>query len=385
MPGASIALATFNGEKYLASQLQSLARQSTLPAELVISDDCSEDHTVEIVRDFAKRAPFPVRILCNERQLGFRDNFMHAVACCDSDLIAFCDQDDVWEPEKLSVMVRLFEDSDVLLAFHNATLIDATGNEVALMYPGSDGVVVSEPLTRDPWLVVPGFTQVIRRGLTRFSALHSASRDVDWPDESLAHDRWFYFLASVLGRIAFVRKPLVRYRQHGENAYGLYTDRQAHLGRLARGEEFVRSATAAAGNRVALLQQVQGLLTGQERERALQGISHYDNLRQRLEERVAVYASPSYFVRLRAFFALVRRGAYGKTLGLARLGWSEFAMDAWLAVPFGPRLQRMLPWCIAAVEKITRRSRRAADAGEAGTGRPRGHVAENPPTGNSRE
>jgi glycosyltransferase involved in cell wall biosynthesis len=367
MPGVSVALATFNGEKYLAPQLESLAGQSTLPAELVISDDRSNDRTVEIARDFATRAPFPVRIFCNERQLGFRDNFMRAVEHCGSDLIAFCDQDDVWEPEKIAVMARLFDDSDMMLAFHNATLINAEGRTIDLLYNGSDGVVTSAPLTRHPWLVVPGFTQMFRRDLTRFSSLHSASRDVDWPGERLAHDRWFYFLASVLGRIAFVRKPLVRYRQHGENAYGVYTDRQAHLGRLGRGEEFVRSAVAAAENRVALLQKLQDLVTAQQRERSEQGIAYYDLLRQRLEDRVMVHASPSYFARLRAFFVLVQRGGYGKTLGSARFGWSDFAMDAWLAVPFGPRLRRMLPWCIAVVEKITGKSRRAPQAGQAVT------------------
>jgi glycosyltransferase involved in cell wall biosynthesis len=367
MPGVSVALATFNGEKYLAPQLESLAGQSTLPAELVISDDRSNDRTVEIARDFATRAPFPVRIFCNERQLGFRDNFMRAVEHCGSDLIAFCDQDDVWEPEKIAVMARLFDDSDMMLAFHNATLINAEGRPIDLLYNGSDGVVTSAPLTRHPWLVVPGFTQMFRRDLTRFSSLHSASRDVDWPGERLAHDRWFYFLASVLGRIAFVRKPLVRYRQHGDNAYGVYTDRQAHLGRLGRGEEFVRSAVAAAENRVALLQKLQDLVTAQQRERSEQGIAYYDLLRQRLEDRVMVHASPSYFARLRAFFVLVRRGGYGKTLGSARFGWSDFAMDAWLAVPFGPRLRRMLPWCIAVVEKITGKSRRAPQAGQAVT------------------
>jgi rhamnosyltransferase len=367
MPGVSVALATYNGEKYLAPQLESLAGQSTLPAELVISDDRSNDRTVAIAREFSTRAPFPVRIFSNERQLGFRDNFMRAVEHCGSDLIAFCDQDDVWEPEKIAVMERLFDDPDMLLAFHNAMLIDAEGRTIGQLYNGSGGVVTCAPLMRHPWLVVPGFTQMFRRDLTRFSSLHSASRDVDWPGECLAHDRWFYFLASVLGRVAFVRQPLVRYRQHGDNAYGVYTDRQAHLGRLGRGEEFVRSAAAAAANRAALLRRMQDLLTPQQQERAAQGVVYYGRLQHRLEDRVAVHASPSYFARLRAFFVLVRRGGYGKALGSARFGWSEFVMDAWLAVPFGPRLRRMLPWCIAAVEKATGRSRRAANEGQTAT------------------
>jgi hypothetical protein len=233
-------------------------------------------------------------------------------------------------------------------------------------------VVTSEPLTRHPWLVVPGFCQVFRRSLTRFSALHSASRDVDWPGEPLAHDRWFYFLASVLGRIAFVRKPLVRYRQHGDNAYGLYTDRQAHLGRLGRGEEFIRSAAAAAKSRAELLQQMQGL-TAEEQARSRAGVTYYEALHRRLDHRTQVHAAPSYFTRLGAFFSLARQGAYRSTIGPARFGWGDLLMDGFLAVPFGPRLRRLLPWCIAWVERVTGRSRRAADAGQR-TERPASHM-----------
>jgi glycosyltransferase involved in cell wall biosynthesis len=374
MPGVSVALATFNGEKYLAPLLDSLARQSRPPAELVISDDRSTDRTVEIAQAFAARAPFPVRIVTNERQLGFRDNFMQAVAHCGSDLVAFCDQDDIWEPEKLAVMERPFDDPDVLLAFHNATLIDEKDHAIGLLYQGNDGVVISESLGRHPWLVVPGFTQVFRRSLTRFSSLHSVSRDADWPGEPLAHDRWFYFLASVLGRIAFVRNPLVRYRQHGDNAYGLYTDRQAHLGRLGRGEEFIRTAAAAAKNRAEVLQQLRALLTAAGQERSSKGIAYYETLSWRLDQRTQVYAAPSYFARLGTFFSLARQGAYRNTSASARFGWGDLLMDGFLAVPFGPRLRRLLPWCIAWVEKLTGRSRLVANAGQKAE-RPASHTS----------
>jgi hypothetical protein len=228
--------------------------------------------------------------------------------------------------------------------------------------------VISEPLERHPWLVVPGFCQVFRRTLTRFASLHTASRDADWAGEPLAHDRWFYFLASVLGRIAFVRKPLVRYRQHGDNAYGLYTDRQAHLGRLGRGEEFIRTAAAAAKNRVELLQQMQGL-SAEERARSRAGVAYYEALHRRLDRRMQVHAAPSYFTRLGAFFSLARQGAYRNTVGSARFGWGDLLMDGFFAVPFGPRLRRLLPWCIAGVERLTGKSRLAADGGRDGNGR----------------
>src|SRR6476620_5065531 len=122
MAGISIALATYNGEKYLPAQLQSLARQTRLPTELVVFDDCSTDRTIDIINDFVSRAPFPVRVARNESRLGFVNNFMRAAQACQADLVAFCDQDDVWEPHKLAVMEPVFDDPDVLLAYHNATL-----------------------------------------------------------------------------------------------------------------------------------------------------------------------------------------------------------------------------------------------------------------------
>ena len=80
MPDVSIALATHNGEQYLAAQLDSLAQQTSPPAELVIVDDCSGDRTMEIVNAFAARAPFPVRVSRNEPASGFRESFMRAAA-----------------------------------------------------------------------------------------------------------------------------------------------------------------------------------------------------------------------------------------------------------------------------------------------------------------
>jgi len=341
MAGISIALATHNGEEYLAAQLASLAAQTRLPAELVISDDRSLDRTLEIATEFAARAPFPVRIMQGEERVGFRDNFLRAAKTCDADLIAFCDQDDIWEPEKLAVMERVFDDPQVLLAYHNATLISAKGGAVGQVYSGDAGVEIFPPLTRHPWLVVPGFMQVFRRDLMRFLPLQSDSYDADWPGEPLAHDRWFFFLASVFGKIAFVRQPLVRYRQHRGNVYGYYPDKRAHFDRLVRGENFLLESATAAGNRSELLRRMQFDFMPQWRVGALQGATYYDALRRRLESRAAVYAAPSYLARVKAFYALVRSGAYGKARGTASFNWVDLLIDANLAVPLGPRLRRL--------------------------------------------
>jgi glycosyltransferase involved in cell wall biosynthesis len=341
MAGISIALATYNGETYLAEQLESLAAQTRLPAELVVADDCSTDRTVEIANEFASRAPFPVHIIRGENRLGFRDNFMRAAQRCAHELIAFCDQDDIWEPAKLAVMERQFDDPQVLLAYHNAILIGASGAPIGRFYRGNHDARIFEPLSRDPWLVVPGFMQVFRRTLMEFSEFHPASYDADWPGHPLAHDRWLLFLASVLGCVAYVGQPLVRYRQHGANVYGSYPNERAHFDRLARGIRFIRAAASAAGNRIELLRQIEERAGPAWRERAAQGVVYYETIRSNFLGRKSVYTLPTYRARLRALLALLRNGSYGRR-GPAGFSLWDFLLDFYLAAPLGPRLRRLL-------------------------------------------
>ena len=96
----SIAMATYNGEKYIKEQLQSLSNQTSLPFELVVGDDGSTDATLDILKEFCAHAPFPVRIHQNQANLGFARNFLDTARRCKGDWIAFCDQDDVWLPDK---------------------------------------------------------------------------------------------------------------------------------------------------------------------------------------------------------------------------------------------------------------------------------------------
>lgn len=90
----STAMCTYNGEKYLREQLESIARQTLLPNELVVCDDCSSDETVEIIQDFSRNAPFSVRLMINENNLGFAKNFEKAITLCSGEIIVLSDQDD---------------------------------------------------------------------------------------------------------------------------------------------------------------------------------------------------------------------------------------------------------------------------------------------------
>src|SRR5690348_14254665 len=108
MSGISVAMATYNGARFVTEQLDSIAGQTQLPVEVVICDDRSTDETVSILESFAAKAPFRVTLHRNDEQLGYRLNFKKAVSFCTGDLIAFCDQDDVWHPDKLKTLSAQF-------------------------------------------------------------------------------------------------------------------------------------------------------------------------------------------------------------------------------------------------------------------------------------
>ena len=100
----SIALCTYNGEKFLDLQLESLRHQTVAPDELIVCDDASSDRSVEIVEAFARRVSFPVRLFRNARNLGYVKNFEQAISHCTQDLVFLCDQDDLWDARKIEIL-----------------------------------------------------------------------------------------------------------------------------------------------------------------------------------------------------------------------------------------------------------------------------------------
>ncbi len=121
----SVALCTYNGERFLGRQLASMQQQTRLPDELVVCDDCSTDSTIEILNGFAASSPFPVRITRNDQNLGFVANFERAIRLCEGNLIALSDQDDIWYPTRLERSLQEFTAHPELgLVFSDADVID---------------------------------------------------------------------------------------------------------------------------------------------------------------------------------------------------------------------------------------------------------------------
>jgi glycosyltransferase involved in cell wall biosynthesis len=215
-------MCTFNGARFLPAQLQSIAQQERLPQELVVCDDRSSDGSVEVVEQFAAGAPFPVRIFRNDTNLGSTRNFEKAIHLCQGDLIALCDQDDVWLPHKLSRLSEILEQDESLGGvFSDAQLIDAYSRTLQKTLGQIHKFRFSRPqdFTRTAAMelllkhdVVTGATLLIRK----------SARDLISPIPDLwVHDGWIAWMLILYSRLTFVREPLVQYRVHEGQQLGV--------------------------------------------------------------------------------------------------------------------------------------------------------------------
>ncbi len=218
----SIAMCTFNGEAFIAEQLESIAKQTLRPDELIVSDDGSTDRTVSIVEAFASTAPFTVRLLANAKNVGINKNFERAIAACRGDVIALCDQDDVWRVDKLAIIGQRFAaDPDTGLVFSDAELVDEAlrpldqtlsqrvGLGSRLQQMISDGMAI-DVLAEDN--IVTGATAAFR---SLFKSLI-----LPIPEGALVHDGWSALLVASVSGISFIDLPLIKYRQHPRQQLG---------------------------------------------------------------------------------------------------------------------------------------------------------------------
>jgi glycosyltransferase involved in cell wall biosynthesis len=212
-------MATYEGERFLPAQLESLARQTLAPAELVVRDDGSADRTREIVAEFARTSPFPVRIEVGDERLGVAESFVRAARACSAELVAFCDQDDVWEDRKLERCVARLDEPGVVLAIHACAVVDEGLRPLGPVVPRIESSHTAPPLTTPKWGEAPGMAMVF--DATLLSLLDWDARPVAHHEHGrVLHDEWIYGVARVAGAIAFLAEPLVLYRQHGVNVEG---------------------------------------------------------------------------------------------------------------------------------------------------------------------
>ena len=219
----AVLLATYNGEPYIGEQIDSLLRQSYTEWELYIHDDGSKDRTPEIIHTYEQTYPDLIHVLPRKPCGGAKENFFYLMSQVAAPYVMFCDQDDVWLPEKIEETISRMEALEAqsgtkipVLVFSDLSVVDGKLNLIAdrmsiyqKLYPGR---VRPENLMIQN--VITGCTVMVNRALVEFAL------KVEDTDYVIMHDWWCALVASVFGRIFYVDKPLILYRQHGTNSVG---------------------------------------------------------------------------------------------------------------------------------------------------------------------
>lgn len=235
----SIALATYNGEQYLREQLESYLSQQRQPDELVVCDDCSSDGTVSMLEDFAAQAPFPVTIARNGVQRGAVSTFGRALAIAAGDIVFLSDQDDVWLPHKISVVLDLQQAHPEKMAIMTDAAIchgDLTRTGLTKL-----GQMRSAGYPRDAFVM--GCCAAVRSELLRLC--------LPIPDDVRGHDNWLVSYSYGLDATLVSNEVLQLYRRHGANQSNVLPNRTTRIGRVRRAGRQVASALARRGEATA--------------------------------------------------------------------------------------------------------------------------------------
>lgn len=220
----SIALCTYNGAKFLPEQLESFLKQTRRPDELFIGDDRSTDETVSQIEEFRDRAPFPVHLRINEKNLGSTKNFEQTIMACTGDLIFLCDQDDIWMPEKIAAIESEFDRSENIgMVFTDAELIDEQGASMGenlwkySFFPEERERVkkgkIFEVLMRQN--VVTGATMAFR------ARMRNVFLPIPGDISNTIHDAWIALIIAANAEVVMLEKRLIEYRQHSAQQAGV--------------------------------------------------------------------------------------------------------------------------------------------------------------------
>jgi glycosyltransferase involved in cell wall biosynthesis len=213
----SVVMGTYNGEKYLKQQIESILNQTYSNFELIVVDDASTDQTLSILQDYAERDN-RIQIYTAEKNIGLVENFERGLILAKGDLIALSDQDDIFREDKIELLVnklKAFPKRDLVIS--DLSLIDSNGNKTHDSFWQNQRLNPSagKPFRRLIYSnFATGCAMMFRRKL-----LNTA---LPFPKGILVHDWWIAVVATTknAGGLCLIRESLTAYRQHGANVIG---------------------------------------------------------------------------------------------------------------------------------------------------------------------
>lgn len=218
MEKIDILLATYNGEKYIQEQLDSILNQTYTNFNLYISDDCSSDSTVDILKEYEKKDS-RIKVFVQEKNLGYVLNFEFLLKQVTSDYYMLSDQDDVWLPEKVEKSYNKLVKENLDLVFTDLEIVDKNLNKIhdsMFKFLKIDKRIKKYNDYRLLYLdnCATGCTIISR------SKFLDLILPVPSTTKYLIHDYWIALVVSMYGRISYIDEPLIKYRQHGNNQVG---------------------------------------------------------------------------------------------------------------------------------------------------------------------
>lgn len=212
----SVGLTTYNSEKYIFEQINSILQNTVLPDEIIICDDSSTDYTIEIIESLLKITNIDVKIYKNDTNIGFVKNFEKCFSLCTGDVVFSCDADDIWRKDKIEKVIEKFDNDKVVLVYHDAKIID------------DQGKVLMKSLYKQ-YCVLPFYSNkydfmynVLSKkghpfGMTIAFRRNILDKLLPFP---FGHDEWISLCAPLFGEIIYIEETLSDYRRHGNNLSG---------------------------------------------------------------------------------------------------------------------------------------------------------------------
>jgi glycosyltransferase involved in cell wall biosynthesis len=225
----SILLASYNGEKYIAQQIESVLNQTYRDFVLYINDDCSMDKTYEIAKAYEAKYPEKIKVTQNEKNSGgAKYNFIDMMINHKDDYIMLCDQDDVWLPDKIKITLKKMHSIEKkngkqkpILVHTDLKIVDEELNTVSesfkkFMWADYNKTKLNNLLIQN---IVTGCTVMYNRALSEL-----IKKPVGY---MIMHDWWLAIIASAFGSIHHVDEATILYRQHADNSIGVRNMRSA--------------------------------------------------------------------------------------------------------------------------------------------------------------
>lgn len=217
----SVAMTTYNGEKYVRKQIESILNQSMKVDEIIVCDDGSTDKTIEILKEY------PITIYQNEKNLGYRLNFKKAMSLCTQEYTFLCDQDDIWEQDKVKTMIEIMQKhSNIHVLASSFVYIDSKDDLIYMKQKknwSNNNLYPKQVLEND--LVEVKFDEYFSRNYFQGCALvlDKWLKDLVLKnfDDRLPHDWLISMIASSFQGMYFYNKALFKYRLHDNNSIGV--------------------------------------------------------------------------------------------------------------------------------------------------------------------